>query len=229
LYGQPEGTFKINAKAPLVTLVDNFDPMKIAIPTGAGFGSFTLADVNGDGIPDFVFLDALADGSTVASVVLGDRRLNFNSDFQPKRLNVTLPSLTFGYQSRLLQVADVDGDGHLDLVIAEDLARVNGFRISVRRGNGDGTFAAAVDSTFILGSLHPDSSILGGLALGDVEGNGLIDAAPAIAAVLPGASNSVMVLHPNGDGSFGALDEFAVGSDPIALRLGDLDNNGTHT
>lgn len=78
-------------------------------------------------------------------------------------------------------VADMDGDGHLDAI----LAQANG-SIVVFQGNGDGTFAESVVTSAIASTVAP--------ALGDFNGDGLAD----LAAVDTRQSRIVVLL---GDGS----------------------------
>ncbi len=72
-----------------------------------------------------------------------------------------------------IAVADVNGDGHLDLLVANEcvavaIARVAALRIGVLLGNGDGTFQAAV--SYNSGGYNAYS-----VAVGDVNGDGKPD------------------------------------------------------
>jgi hypothetical protein len=209
LYGHADGSFTFNPQAPFLTGVTN------NINVNGTFGSLTLADVNGNGIVDLVFLD-VKNGTEVESVVLGDPNLGA-TDFTPTRIDLPVPP-----GSRVLRVADLNNDGRLDLVAPQDLFDVDGsplgFRIAVSLGRGDGTFEVPINSDF----LDPSSGLAFGLVLGDVDGDGSVD------VVLANSRESgVMVLHGNGDGTFGPPTEFAVEMSPVFLRLGELDNNGT--
>jgi hypothetical protein len=214
LFGNGDGTFRLKPGSLLTT--------QISLPATPGNGPFrgvTLADVNGDGIPDIAFLDTLPDGTATASVILGDRGLD-KSQTGAKRIDIPLsPPPHFG--RRYLRVGDVDGDGHPDLVVVEDLpdeqGNLTGIRVSVLKGKGDGTFAAPVTSDF---RLNRPSSI-SDMALGDVNGDGHLDIVLANQG-----SNSATILLGNGDGTFAAPVDYAVGDEPLAIRLGDLDQNG---
>jgi hypothetical protein len=219
LYGQADGTF----------FWDTPSPFLVTFPPGTGPASLTLADVDRDGTADLVFLTTSADLTTVASVVLGDRRLgNSGSGFTPTRLDFPLASSTDLHQPQFLQVADVDGDGHLDLVVVEQLSTPSpgsispGFQITVLPGNGDGTFGTVIESTFLVNPPSLDGNLgLTALAVGDVTGDGVVDV-----VIARSQTNSVLVFSGNGDGTFRSLGDFAVGEDPVALRLGDLNNDG---
>ncbi len=102
--------------------------------------------------------------------------------------------------------ADLNGDGKLDLVIANAAAN----NISVLLGNGDGTFQAA--RTYATGAA-PQSS-----AVGDLNGDGKLDLVTANEG-----DNTVSVLLGNGDGTFQAAKGYAVGAQPVSVAVGDFD------
>lgn len=88
-------------------------------------------------------------------------------------------------------IADFDGDGKLDLAVANGSAG----SVSIRLGNGDGTFQAA--HTFNVG-VSPAA-----LSKGDFNNDGKLD----LAVFQPGdpntsATGAISVLSGNGDGSF---------------------------
>ena len=68
----------------------------------------------------------------------------------------------------LVAVGDFNGDGNLDLAVANEVSGT----VAVLLGNGNGTFAAA--TTFSTGGSDPDS-----LAVGDFNGDGKLDLAVA--------------------------------------------------
>jgi hypothetical protein len=104
--------------------------------------SVAVADVNGDGKPDLLVTNSCVSSSNCAngtvSVLLGNSDGTFHAA-------VTYDSGGNGGGS--VAVADVNGDGRPDLVVANNCASsgscANG-TVSVLLGNGDGTFQTAV-------------------------------------------------------------------------------------
>ncbi len=108
-----------------------------------------------------------------------------------------------------MAVADVTGDGKLDIVVANYQSNT----VSVLLGNGDGTFQP--QQTFATG-LEPRA-----VAIGDVNGDGKADV-----VVANFGSNTVSVLLGNGNGTFAAQQTFACGFGPVSVVLGDLTGDG---
>lgn len=104
---------------------------------------------------------------------------------------------------------DMNGDGKIDLVIAND----DDSTASVLLGKGDGSFLPA--QTFPAG-VGPKA-----VALGDLNGDGKLDL-----AVASYGDDRARVLLGQGDGSFQAGPSVVVGSGPRALVLGDLNRDG---
>jgi hypothetical protein len=102
--------------------------------------------------------------------------------------------------------ADLANNGKLDLITAN----ASDNTISVRMGNGDGTFGPA--TPYAVGT-YPES-----VAVGDFNGDGKLDL-----AVANGNSASVSVLLGNGDGSFQAAKSYAVGNGPVSVAIGNFD------
>ncbi len=109
------------------------------------------------------------------------------------------------------RVADVNGDGKLDIV-AENAGSNS---VSVLLGNGDGTFKPAV-------SYATDGNPWS-LQVGDVNGDGKLDI-----VTCNEAASTVSVLLGNGDGTFKAAVNYSTGAgtSPECMRLGDLTGDG---
>jgi hypothetical protein len=108
-----------------------------------------------------------------------------------------------------VKTADFNGDGKLDLVVAN----AGTDDVSVLLGKGDGTFEPAVN--YSAGSF-PDA-----VAVGDFNDDGKLDL-----AVASNVSSDVSVLLGNGDGTFRPAVSFGVGSNPTGLAVGDFNGDG---
>lgn len=114
-----------------------------------------------------------------------------------------------GFAPSTLEVADVDGDGHSDLVVASGTSG----SVSVLWGASGAPVALA--TTWSIG---PDVT---GLAVADLDGDGMID----VATTLPSAG-AVCVLRGRGGRSLGPPERYPTGVRPQALLAADLDGSG---
>src|SRR6266851_3011387 len=118
-------------------------------------------------------------------------------------------------------VADFNGDGVQDLVVMDSGTRplYLDSGVSVLLGNGDGTFQRAQYSR---AGTDPRS-----VAVGDFNGDGVLDLAVANYGTSPLYQDAgVSVFLGNGDGSFGAPRNFAVGDNPRAVVVEDFNGDG---
>ena len=114
-----------------------------------------------------------------------------------------------------IKVGDFNGDGNLDLAVANGgvIPSYDGAGVSVLLGNGDGTFQSAV--TYEAGVHCYD------LAVGDFNGDGKPDL--AVRAVWP---ERFGVLLGNGDGTFQAPAAYSPVGNPFSLAVGDFNGDG---
>src|SRR5262249_13526194 len=145
--------------------------------------------------------------SYTVSVLLG----NGDGTFQAAR------HFQAGTRPHSVAIWDVNGDGLLDLAMANAGFTGDQGSVSVLLCNGDGTFQAHRNSS--AGS-NPHS-----VAVSDVTGNGLPGLAVANSAEYGGAP-SVSVLLGNGDGAFQAARDFPTGTSSSAVAVGDVNGDG---
>ena len=122
----------------------NFAPAVVCHSGGAYSDSVAVADLNGDGKPDLLVVNQCADPSCnngSMSVLLG----NGDGTFQ-----TAVSYGSGGTLANFVAVSDVNGDGKLDVIIANECPNNNNCPVSsngavgVLLGNGDGTFQTAV-------------------------------------------------------------------------------------
>jgi len=188
----------------------------------AGFGtdSVALGDVNGDGKPDLVVANSCgtdplcANGSVQVLIGNGDGTFQTAASYS-----------SGGYFAYTVAVADVNGDGKPDLLVANNCAQRPCFGtdgiVSVLLGNGDGSFQAPV--TYDSGAPGTVSAVVA-----DVNGDGKVDLLVANGCADTNCSTGgVGVLLGNGDGTFQPAKIYGSGgSNTISLALGDMDGDG---
>jgi hypothetical protein len=129
---------------------------------GVWASSVAVGDVNGDGAPDLVVTNAYS-GSV--GVLLG----NGNGTFQDA---VSYPSGGINPRPNFVTIADVNGDGNLDLEVANSCQGLHHCGrpgpVSVLLGNGNGTFQSPVD-------YKPAGAGPNSVAVGDLNGDGRPD------------------------------------------------------
>ncbi|MGI9015963.1 MAG: FG-GAP-like repeat-containing protein [Euzebya sp.] len=180
------------------------DPLSVPLPDGGRGFALAVGDLDGDGVPD------AATVGIEGSLYLATGR--FGAAFTDV---VYVPGLSAGYD---IELVDVDDDGDHDLAISVD-------------PNGGPPSAGAVrGAVALLRNEGPDgfsgpeislSSSPQGLAIGDVDGDGIED--------VTAASNSrqwVHVLLSQG-GALGGHTTIDLEQDPNGAFVGDIDSDGT--
>ena len=114
-----------------------------------------------------------------------------------------------GVGPRSVTSADVNGDGHIDLAVANS----DSDSVSVLLGDGTGSFAAKVDYATGSGSISVTSA--------DVNGDGHVDL-----AVANMKADTVSVLLGDGTGSFAAKVDYTTGSGPTSVTSADVNGDG---
>jgi hypothetical protein len=204
-----------NRDGTVDVLVNNSS--RVCIFTGNGDGSFQLSgctdvsslgsfygvamgDFNADGKLDVALGGSDKVGNGAIAILLG----NGDGTFQPPQgipFNAYVPTVT---------TADFNGDGKLDLVVAES----QGSAVSILLGNGDGTFQPP--SSFAT-ALFPGTVIAS-----DMNGDGRLDLLVGDYGLYVA---SISVLLGNGDGTFEDYTTYdASGVDSFAGA--DFNNDG---
>jgi uncharacterized repeat protein (TIGR01451 family) len=188
----------------------------VSILLGNGDGTFTtkstpsaetganwlaVGDFNEDGIPDLAVANCGCTGLHGVSILLGNGDGTFTLKSSPNTGNGAF-SLTTG---------DFNGDGHLDLAVANQIDGT----VTILLGQGDGTFVSG--ATLMVG-VNPKV-----IVAGDFNEDGILDL-----AVSNKGSNTVSVLHGIGDGTFQSQATFPTGGSgsPTGLIAADFNGDG---
>lgn len=172
----------------------SFELLNDTTPTGGA--TVATGDFNEDGKPDYV------NSAQEMSVRLG----NGDGTFRPP--------VVFGTPGQSIQdisVADINRDGHLDVVTTSYQG------ISIYFGKGDGTFQTGTPITF--SNVFPMSA-----AVADFNGDGLLD-------IAVGLTNGAVEIYNNVGGRNFVLAKVINPVSPpneiLTVRAGDVDGNGT--
>ncbi|MBV9927256.1 MAG: VCBS repeat-containing protein [Acidobacteria bacterium] len=216
--GVTTGDFNGDGKLDAAVSYFSFNPSTVALLLGDGRGGFTLsksfdvgadprvltaADFNRDGKLDLVTVNW---SSNKISVLLGTG----TGDFAAARTFNTAAN----FSPRGMRVADLNGDGKLDLAVANYSFGSPNAPVSVLLGDGAGNFGAPTQ--YATGAADASD-----VAPGDFNGDGRVDL-----LVSNSGGSSVSLLLGDGAGAFGAPTNFTVGSSPRAVRVGDFDGDG---
>jgi uncharacterized protein (TIGR03437 family) len=174
-------------------------PVQYSVPSQTPT-SVAIGDLNGDGKLDLAVISSApypAKGQIWTLLGKGD------GTFGPAQ--AALPGGLPDSYGNSVALADLNGDGKLDVVFADNLL---GFAL----GNGDGTFSPAVEI-----SAFADS-----VAVGDVNGDGVPD------IVVSSNRGSVTVLFGDGEGNFPKRSDYLVDNngDVGGVVLSDFDGDG---
>jgi len=170
-------------------------------PTASDTAAVTLGDLDGDGWLDIAVVGTGGHPEGKASVLLGTGGGKF----------ATHVDYTVGIEPLAVAFGDVNGDGKLDLVVAN--GGLDGFwSLSVLLGKGDGTLAPKVD--------YPSGPGPQSIAQAEINGDGKLD----VVLDSQHGPSSVSVLLGRGDGTFPDKVDYPVNVQSVALA--DIDGDG---
>ena len=186
LQGKGDGTFTASSQGP--------------ISVGNSPSFIAVGDFNDDGNLDLAVAN-YTDGTM--TVLLGNGDGTFTA--------ASGSPVTVGSDPMSIAIGDFNGDGKLDLAVANYFDDT----ITVRLGNGDGTFAPANGSPVTVGSTPTT------IAVADFDGDGNLDLAIAC-----DNAYSVTILMGNGDGTFKPPATINAPIAPDAIAVGDFNGDG---
>ncbi len=178
----------------------NFGPVQ-NFAVGQNPVSLISGDINTDGKPDLVVTNAI-DNTVSLLLGLGD------GNFQPALRFVT------GQAPEDITMGDLNSDGKPDLAFTNQ----SDSTVGVLLGLGNGKFQPM--QNFAVGNLP------NGVAIGDINGDGKLDLGVANVGSNIMSDKTVSVLLGVGNGSFGPVQNFAVGQNPVLLAMEDINGDG---
>jgi len=203
--------------------------------TFSQLNSYALADVNGDGRADLLFIPNVLTSyyqRSILAVALGQPDGSFAAPIAielPSLLvnPVTLPGGTVDFDYNMLanslQIADLNGDGKPDILYTfqENVYSLNGYigGFVFQPGNGDGTFGAPKTLQTYNGSSF--SYTLPTFAtFADVNGDNRPDliTIQRIGSAATGFTTQILLNINKGDGSFNASSPLTLG-DPVTVPI----------
>ena len=185
---------------------------------GSGAYAVAVGDVNNDGKPDLIVANGCQNANQCANGAVGVLLGNGDGTFQFAQ-NYS----SGGVVASSVATADLNADGNLDLVVANqclDSSCASG-GVSVLLGNGNGTFQPA--QSYPSGGLAAASVVVGNFNQGKK-----VDLAVANQCQSNGNCNgNVGVLLGNGDGTFQAAQSYGSGGyTSVSVATGDFNGDG---
>ncbi|HEY4341286.1 MAG TPA: VCBS repeat-containing protein [Steroidobacteraceae bacterium] len=196
--------------------------------------SVAVGDLNGDGLPDLAVASFDVNGD------YGLVTIYFQDPSHPGTFLPTTYTINAYGEPAQIRIADVNGDGVNDLVLAcqglgldadvtaltdgNPLGQIGvneseyGAMIILQNSGAPGTFAAPIVYAGVQGAIS--------LAIGDLNNDGLPDI--ALASLYPQGQGyvAVMLQDPANPGTFALGGSYAGYGQPVSIAIADLDHDG---
>ncbi len=176
-------------------------PIKFSAPSAI---ALAVGDFNNDGLPDLVVVEFGGTGTGPLGMFLGTGNGHFRNS----------ANYNVGIQPYSVAVGDFDGNGNLDVAVADSNQDNKHGDVRVFMGTGKGTLKAP--------TIYPVKGAPFGIAARDLNGDKFPDL-----AVTQETAGLVAVLLNDGTGKFlPPVSYNAVGGEVVDLKIADLRNDG---
>ena len=205
----------------IILFQDAANPGQFHAPVNLGTGTngavgVTIADLDGDGTNDVLVATSDSNGNN-GLVYVFYQSASSPGTFLPA---VTVPA---GAEPNAVKVADVNGDGVLDIIVANegpgtDATGSAGVSVILQDAAHPGTFFAPVTYATQPGSVD--------VAVGDLDGDGKPDLVVVNLAPSPTGSISVLLQDATHPGTFLTATTYLGFGQPLGVTIADLNNDG---
>lgn len=175
----------------------SYTERQLPLPSDVVLAGISPADLNGDGTPDLVMNGGPQGASDrLVALIWQKNAADLSGGFPPGQQPVVTSSIP-GIDDQ--QVADIDGDGHVDVAVAGNNGALTTGTLAIQRGRGDGSFDTPATFPIPGGADHIGPNRL---AVGDLNGDGRADVVtvamddPSVAVLLNGTPTPPAVVPP---------------------------------
>jgi FG-GAP-like repeat/FG-GAP repeat len=188
----------------------------VDLPTGNYTSGVAVGDLNGDGKPDIVAATYDSNGNNGAVYIFFQNPATPGAFLAP----VSYPA---GAQPQAVKIADVNGDGLPDIVVANygpgsDGTGMSGVTVLLQDAAHPGTFLAPVSYATPFGAVD--------VAVADVNGDGRPDLVVASLGPAPTGAVSVLLQSSTQAGTFTAAAVYPGFGHPLGVAVADLNGDG---
>jgi len=189
-------------------------PVALATPNAAS--GLAVGDINGDGKLDIGAATSDGNGNNGAVIL-------FYQDPATPGTFRTPVSVPAGAQPITVKMADMNGDGSVDLVAANfgagtDGVGSSGVSVVLQDAANPGNFLAPITYAAQSGTIH--------LAIADIDGDTKPDVVSANLGPSPSGSVSVLMQDPTRPGVLQVAQSYAAFGQPLCVAVGDLNGDG---